>query len=126
MDCEQRYSRDAKDDWHYNWRHMIDTHCHLDLYPDPASVANQASANSVTVIFVTNTPSAFERAYPHVSSFRNIRLAIGLHPLAAADSQGEWQRFQDLVHKTSYVGEVGLDFSPAGLPTKSLQLSAFR
>jgi TatD DNase family protein len=105
---------------------MIDTHCHLDLYPDPSSVAEQANAGSFTVICVTNTPSAFERAYPHVRSFSNIRLAIGLHPLAVADSQGEWQRFQELVQKTSYVGEVGLDFSPAGAPTKSLQLSAFR
>ncbi|HEV7674066.1 MAG TPA: Qat anti-phage system TatD family nuclease QatD [Candidatus Angelobacter sp.] len=105
---------------------MVDTHCHLDYYPNPALAAEQAAAAGITVIFVTNTPAAFQRAYPHVRSLRNIRLAIGLHPLHAAESRGEWNRFRELVQQTSYVGEVGLDFSALGVETKLVQIAAFR
>lgn len=105
---------------------MVDTHCHLDLYPDPMLVAEQARSGGTTVIFVTNTPAAFKRAYPHVRSLRNVRIAIGLHPLHAAESRDEWESFRELARETSYVGEVGLDFSPAGIQTKAVQLDAFR
>lgn len=105
---------------------MIDTHCHVDLYPDPSGIAEQAARAGVLTIIVTNLPSAFDRAYPHVRSMRTMRLALGLHPLEAIRHASERARFRELVPMTSYIGEVGLDFSPAAVATKSLQLESFR
>lgn len=105
---------------------MIDTHCHLDLFPRPTEVADRANRAGVLTVIVTNLPSAFERAYPHIRQFKNMRLALGLHPLVAADHAAEMQRFQILVDLTSYIGEVGLDFSRAGYATKELQIESFK
>lgn len=105
---------------------MIDAHCHVDLYPDPTNVAAGADQAGVLTVIVTNLPSAFERAYPHVKPFRKMRLALGLHPLVADRHPAERERFRELVDKTSYVGEVGLDFSRAGYATKEVQVESFR
>lgn len=105
---------------------MIDTHCHVDLYPDPTGVAAAAGLAGVLTVVVTNLPSAFERARPYVSAFKNVRLALGLHPLVAAEHAREREMFRALVDETSYIGEVGLDFSRPGYPTKAEQVESFR
>ncbi len=105
---------------------MIDTHCHVDLYPQPTEVVADAVRAGVITIIVTNLPSAFDRAYPFVQTMRNTRLALGLHPLVAEQHETERGRFSELIDKTSYVGEVGLDFSRAGYSTKKLQIESLR
>jgi len=105
---------------------MIDTHCHVDLYPRPTEVAAGADRAGILTVIVTNLPSAFERALPFVQPLRNIRLALGLHPLVAEQHEAEREKFTALVDKTSYIGEVGLDFSRAGYSTKELQIESFR
>jgi TatD DNase family protein len=106
---------------------MLDAHCHLDLYPDPSQTAIDAENAGVFTVCVTNLPSAFDVAYPYTLRFRKVRLALGLHPLTAnMHSQQELRRFEDLVTKTSFVGEVGLDFSRDGFPTRDKQLISFR
>lgn len=104
---------------------MIDAHCHLDAYPDPYQTALAVERERVLTIAVTNLPSAFEAAYPHVHGLRSIRLAVGLHPLYAEQHLSERRRFASCLRYTSYVGEVGLDFSEEGLPTRSLQEETF-
>lgn len=105
---------------------MIDAHCHLDAYPDPYQTTLAADRARVLTIAVTNLPSAFEAAYPHIRGLRHIRLAVGLHPLFADRHPEERRRFTAALSRTSYVGEVGLDFSREGLPTRDLQLESFR
>lgn len=105
---------------------MIDTHCHIDLYPQPTEVADRANRAKVTTILVTNLPSAFEKSYAHVKQFSSIRIALGLHPLLALEHSAEKAKFEALVDKTSYIGEIGLDFSPAGFQTKNIQIESFK
>jgi TatD DNase family protein len=106
---------------------MIDTHCHLDLYPNPTQTASEAQNAGVFSILVTNLPSAFDAAHPHVKQFKKIRLALGLHPLVATShTDAELQRFKALVAQTSFIGEVGLDFSREGVATKTRQVESFR
>lgn len=105
---------------------MIDTHCHIDLYSRPTEVAAAADRAGVLTIIVTNLPSAFERALPFVGTMRNIRLALGLHPLVAEQHKSELQKFRELIDKTSYIGEIGLDFSRAGYATREIQIESFR
>lgn len=105
---------------------MIDSHCHIDLYPNPSKLILQTERNKIITILVTNLPSFFEIAYSHVKGFRYIRLALGLHPLFAHKYSVEKRLFEKFVDQTSYIGEVGLDFSAAGISTKEIQIESFK
>lgn len=105
---------------------MIDAHCHIDAYADPYQTALVVDRARVLTIAVTNLPTDFARAYPHVRPLRYIRLALGLHPLLAAAHVGERDAFRTYLGRTSYVGEVGLDFSSEGQATRVEQIESFR
>lgn len=105
---------------------MLDSHCHLDRYPNPVQVASSAADRGVFTIAVTNLPSHFRSGLSHVRNLPRIRLGLGLHPLAAVEHTNELVLFQELLHLTSFVGEVGLDFSREGKDTRKTQLASFR
>jgi TatD DNase family protein len=105
---------------------MLDSHCHLDRYEDPVAVAREADARNTFVVAVTNLPSHFAAGLSHTRSLKRVRLALGLHPLAVADHEKELPLFAELISKTSFVGEVGLDFSRAGKATMEQQVRSFR
>lgn len=90
---------------------MIDFHCHLDLFPDPASTVAECVARRVYVLSVTTVPSAFEGTAALVPAGSRIRTALGLHPELAAVRRHELDHFERLLPRTRYVGEVGLDGS---------------
>jgi len=90
---------------------MIDSHCHIDLYHNPEKVALNVEKANIKTIAVTNLPSHFEIGYPHVKNYRNVSLALGYHPLFVTDNNNELPKFKKLIEKTSFVGEIGLDFS---------------
>ena len=104
---------------------IIDTHCHLDLYKNPLEVAKRNEHEGIITIGMTNLPSHFEMGHPHLLGYRKIRLALGMHPLFAEFHEKEFPLFIKNLHKTSYIGEVGLDFSREGVPTKDIQLRTF-
>jgi TatD DNase family protein len=57
----------------------------------------------------------------------NIRFALGAHPLTTNKLNSlEWALFNRYLTDTSYIGEVGLDFSPDGVATRSDQEQTFR
>jgi TatD DNase family protein len=59
--------------------------------------------------------------------YPNVRFALGAHPLNAGRlTPGEWAIFYRSLPDTSYVGEVGLDFSQEGVGTRVLQEHMFR
>lgn len=103
---------------------MIDFHCHLDLFPDPVSVADRCEKEQIYVLSVTTTPSAWsgtkklERA--------RIRTALGLHPQLAHQRKPELSLFDRLLPETRYVGEIGLDGAPEFKEHWDDQLWVFR
>ena len=105
---------------------MLDTHCHIDLYPNPLAVAREVERRGILTIAVTNLPSHFEMGQPHLQRFRQIRQALGLHPLMAKHHKKERERFRQMLSRTSYIGEVGLDFSREGLDTRHVQIESLR
>jgi TatD DNase family protein len=106
---------------------MLDTHCHIDLYPDPHRVLDEVARKRITTVAVTNLPSHFIQARPHVVSAKSVRLALGLHPLFAnKHTKSELRKFRELAPATSYIGEVGLDFSSEGRSTADKQRTTFR
>ena len=105
---------------------MIDTHCHFDIMSNPEAYIYAKEVVGDIVIGMTNLPSHFCIGEPHLRSFKHVRLALGLHPLLAADKQNELQIFKNNIEKTSYIGEIGLDFSKSGISTKEIQISVLR
>ena len=105
---------------------MLDSHCHLDRYPNPQSVAAEAARRGVLTIAVTNLPSHFRVGMPHVRRLARVRLALGLHPLAADAHEGEIGDFEACFDRTSFIGEVGLDCSRRGRDSKARQVESFR
>ena len=105
---------------------MIDTHCHFDIMSNPEAYIYAKEVVGDIVIGMTNLPSHFCIGEPHLRSFKHVRLALGLHPLLAADKKNELQMFKNNIEKTSYIGEIGLDFSKSGISTKEIQISVLR
>jgi TatD DNase family protein len=105
---------------------MLDSHCHLDRYPDPMATARLAAERGVFTIAMTNLPSHFRIGLPRARSLKRVRLSLGLHPLAAAEHVSELSLFEELLGETSFVGEVGLDFSQGGRSSKVTQVKSFR
>lgn len=103
---------------------MIDTHCHFDMMLHPEAYIRERECRGDIVIGMTNAPSHFQMGYQQVKKFKRIRLALGFHPLMAHELQEELPLFQQLIEKTSYVGEIGLDFSREGIVTKEIQIKS--
>jgi TatD DNase family protein len=91
---------------------MIDFHCHLDLYPEPQVVVRECVLRGIYALAVTTTPSAWQGTSALVSGADRIRVALGLHPELARERRSELQLFEQLLPRTRYVGEIGLDGSP--------------
>lgn len=91
---------------------MIDFHCHLDLYSEPARVAKDCAERGIYVLSVTTTPSAWDGTNAVGRGHSRIRTALGFHPQLAGKRKGEVDQFGALVTGTRYVGEIGLDGSP--------------
>ena len=105
---------------------MIDTHCHFDMIPHPEAYLKQREQAGDIVIGMTNLPSHFKMGFLHVKGYKHIRLALGLHPLLASENKNELPLFNRLLDQTSYIGEIGLDFSKEGLPTRDDQVTILR
>jgi len=80
----------------------------------------------VFILAVTQLPSHFRDGLTHARRLERVRLAVGLHPLAAAAHREELPLFSAQLARTSYVGEVGLDFSSEGKATRGVQVNSFR
>lgn len=92
---------------------MIDFHCHIDLYADPSAVLTEAEKRGVYVLAVTTTPKAWKGNRKIIGARRRIQSGLGLHPELVADRHSEVALWEHFLAETNYVGEVGLDGSPA-------------
>ena len=101
---------------------MIDVHCHFDMMPNPEAYVRQKENAGDIVIGMTNLPSHFQMGQPFVMHYKHIRLGLGFHPLLAADNKNELALFKSLIDGTSYIGEIGLDFSKEGDASKEEQI----
>jgi len=90
---------------------VIDFHCHLDLFPNPADAVAEADRTGVYALSVTTTPKAFPKTAMLAKGRKRIRTALGLHPELAHERKFELSLFDRLIGETEYVGEVGLDGS---------------
>lgn len=91
----------------------VDYHCHLDLYHDHGVVAAECERLGILTFAMTTTPKAWERNRRFADRFTMIRVGLGLHPQVVAERAHELNDVLPLLPETDYVGEIGLDASPA-------------
>ena len=91
---------------------MIDFHCHLDLYANPAAVVDDCRRRGLYVLSVTTTPTAWHGTSALAGDAPRIQTALGLHPQLAHERSGELSLFDELLPQVRYVGEIGLDGGP--------------
>jgi len=105
---------------------IADMHCHVDLYPDPVQIARVAAQDNVWVLAVTTTPKAWTGTKQRLSNFRNVEVALGLHPELAHVRGAEISFWESLLPKAPYVGEIGLDGSSQYRDHRQIQLKIFQ
>lgn len=103
----------------------VDFHCHLDLFRNPRSVAEEANTRGVAVLSVTTTPSAFRGTSAIAKGLPFIRTSLGLHPELAGKREHELPLFDQLLDQTQFVGEVGLDGNSRFASSRAAQQRVF-
>lgn len=103
---------------------FVDAHCHLDQYPDPRAVAGSCDESQTYTIAVTNLPSTFANTQRIASGRQFVRAAAGLHPQLIEQQPKAVGELLELIEKTKYVGEVGLDYTKATVGARQLQRDA--
>lgn len=106
--------------------HLVDFHCHLDLYPDMESAITTAERFGVYTLAVTTTPRAWPRNLALTCRTRFVRSALGLHPQLVATHGDEFGLWEKYLPQTRYVGEVGLDAGPRFYRSIDLQKQIFK
>lgn len=104
---------------------LIDTHCHIDRFPDASGLARKCESTGITTVAVTNIPSHYELGLPHLAGMQHVKLALGFHPLAVGENRHELPLFLRLLRSADFIGEIGIDLSKEGLPTKAVQTEVF-
>lgn len=104
---------------------LVDFHCHLDLYRDHAAAVAECDRLKVFTLAVTTTPLAWPRNQKLAARTKHVRAALGLHPQLVKDRAHELAVWRDYLSRTRYVGEVGLDASPAHYASFNTQKVVF-
>ncbi len=104
---------------------IIDTHCHIDMLSSPESYLMEKERSGDITLGMTNLPSHFAMGITYFNKLKKSRLALGFHPQLAQSHIAELKDFPNYVSKTSYIGEVGLDFSKNYIDSKDIQLNSF-
>ena len=107
---------------------MYDLHCHASFSADPAAFSGLIEASDLQVLSATVTPGDHARACALCGGAPSVRIAAGLHPWwigtdgKAADAATKMLLLA--IGHTRFVGEIGLDFSPAHICSKDAQLTS--
>lgn len=104
---------------------FVDFHCHLDLYPDFPGIVAECEAAQIRTLAVTTTPRAWPYNVERLRDSRYVRAALGIHPQLAAKEKGSLKLFERYLPEARYIGEIGLDASPAHYKTLDLQKKYF-
>ncbi len=106
---------------------MIDTHCHINFFENAGDIALNCEKRKVHTIYVTTLPSQFKETYKYVEPLKYVNASLGFHCLESKyDLEKEKKIFLSYLHKTDYIGEIGLDFSKRAIKSKEEQIELFQ
>ena len=103
---------------------LIDAHCHVGWFADPAALAREAAGMGLGFLSVTVTPEEFRALDTVLAGEKNVALAAGLHPWWARKA-ADADALCELLPDVRWVGEIGLDAAPRHATTWDAQLAAF-
>jgi TatD DNase family protein len=89
---------------------LIDTHCHVDAYPQPAEALAAAEAAGVHTIAVTTSLVSYVRTRVLCRQHPHTEVALGLHPRRIGKGYDQWAEWREMLTPVPLIGEVGLDF----------------
>lgn len=95
---------------------LYDMHCHLGFMSNALQVARDAEALGLALFANTVTPHEYKASLRELAHQPNVRIGVGLHPWWIADGRvtaNDVDLAVAQVDASAYVGEVGLDYSPA-------------
>lgn len=104
---------------------LIDTHFHLDHYKNYKEISKQITSLEQYTICVTNNPGIFNSCKKMIPETKYLKFAIGLHPQDTSIHEQDLRLFAYMISQTSYVGEVGLDFTKRSYLPRDTQLRVF-
>jgi len=104
---------------------FVDVHCHIDLFENPHSVAEEAESRHIYTIAVTNAPSVYAYTESMAEGLTYVRPAVGLHPELAATRKHELSQMWQILERTRYVGEIGLDYQTTDESDRQAQVKVF-
>ncbi|MGD9808536.1 MAG: Qat anti-phage system TatD family nuclease QatD [Deferribacterales bacterium] len=90
---------------------MIDFHTHLDLYTNALAILPKVNKCNLFTLAVTTSPRAWVMANKYFQPYKNIHVALGLHPENIINKQNEIDYFIKSIESTKYIGEIGIDGS---------------
>lgn len=90
---------------------MIDLHSHLDLYPNALNILAKANQANRFTLAVTTSPRAWYATSKIFEEFKNVKVALGLHPEIVVKKFNELELLLNSISKSEYIGEVGIDGS---------------
>lgn len=109
---------------HRPWN-LVDMHCHLDRMANGAEVASELESMGIAAFCTTVTPADTLAAREQFAPRHNIRVGAGLHPWWVDEDPLMVEQAATLVAGDTFIGEIGLDFSPSHIGTRAAQLAAF-
>ena len=95
---------------------LYDMHCHLGFMSNALEVARDAEALGPALFANTVTPHEYKASLRELAHQPNVRIGVGLPPWWIADGRvtaNDVDLAVAQVDASAYVGEVGLDYSPA-------------
>lgn len=104
---------------------LFDTHCHIDLFPNPSDIVAEAARLRIGTIAVTNAPFLFEHTQQLCRKSEYVVPALGLHPELVHSHGQQIEQFRELLPLTRFVGEVGLDYVTKDQANRQRQREVF-
>lgn len=105
---------------------LIDTHFHLDYYKNHSYWYERINELGQYTLCVTNSPEVYLSCKRLYKETKYIKFALGYNPQVANSIKFSKNTFLEGLQTATYIGEVGLDFSPKYVATRTSQIEAFR
>ncbi len=104
---------------------IVDAHCHIDLMPSMDEFVVATTPRNISLLAVTTTPRAYTLECRKMEKYKNIHVALGLHPQLVAERYDELSFVRQHIQTAKYIGEIGLDFSSRFYHSRNYQQLAF-
>ncbi len=103
---------------------LIDAHCHIDAYPQPALALAAGEAARIHTIAVTTSLISYVRTSILCRHQALVWVALGLYPRRMGAGYDQWAEWRRLAEAAPLLGEVGLDFGSGDEASRAAQSRA--